>query len=141
MTRFALLLVGLAAFAAENPVAWLLSGNPPKPGASGTVRLTVRVEPGWHLYGLSQPDEGPRPTRIWLPEGQPYRINGPIKAPSIERKFDQNFGVEVEYFKGDIMTFQLPVKSTGGGTLRVAVQYQTCNDRLCLPPKTLILEK
>lgn len=135
-----LVAASLWAAAAENPVEWSLSGTPPKPGSTGVVRLSAKVAPGWTLYGLSQPENGPRPTRIWLPEGQPFALQGEIKAPAAERRFDANFDTEVEKFKGSPV-FQLPVESSGAGTLRVSVQYQTCSETLCLPPKTVTLEK
>jgi thiol:disulfide interchange protein DsbD len=128
-------------FSAENPVAWTLKGSAPRPGATSTLTLVAKIEPGWHLYGLSQPDEGPRPTRIWLPEEQPYKLAGDIKAPKTRRKFDENFGLEVEYFDGEA-AFRIPVRSgpDAAGRVRVSVQYQSCNDRLCLPPKTVTVE-
>ncbi len=53
--------------------------------------------------------------------------------------FDANFGVETRAaFFEDHATFTLPVRVTSGAgraPLTVEVVYQTCNDRLCLPPK------
>lgn len=138
--RFTLLLVAaLVATAAENPIAWSIAGPPPKPGRTATMRLNATVQPGWYLYGLTQPEDGPRPTRIWLPEGQPFTLKDAVKAPPAKRRFDENFGMEVEKFQGNV-SFQLPVQSSGDGALSVSVQYQTCSDTLCLPPKTVIVK-
>lgn len=140
MRAVLLFAAALLAHGSENPVAFSLSGNVPRAGASATVRLNAKIESGWHLYGLTQPDDGPRPTRIWLPEDQPYKLTKPVKAPAGKRKFDENFNMEVEYFEGQAV-FQLPIEASGAGPLRVSVQYQACNDRMCLPPKTVTVER
>jgi thiol:disulfide interchange protein DsbD len=140
MKSILLLVCALASSASENPIAFSLAGNLPRPGQSSTIKLVAKVEPGWSLYALNQPEEGPKPTRIWLPEDQPYKLRAGLKAPSTKRKFDPNFNLEVEYYTGEV-AFQLPVESSGAGRLRVNVQYQACNDQLCLPPRTVTVEK
>jgi thiol:disulfide interchange protein DsbD len=129
----------IALSAAENPLAWSIAGAPPKAGQTATIRLNATVEPGWYLYGFTQPEDGPRPTRIWLPEGQPFTLKGAIKAPAAKRAYDENFNMEVEKFHGNV-SFRIPVQSTGSGPLGVSVQYQTCSDTLCLPPRTVTVK-
>ena len=135
----AVLLVTLFASvaAAQNPIAWSLTGAPSKPGRA-TVRLKAAIESGWHLYGMSQAEDGPKPTRIWLPEGQPYTAAGEVKAPKAQRERDVNFNADVEYYEREVV-FQIPVKldAPANAPLRVNVAFQTCNDKLCLPPRTV----
>ena len=142
------LAASLAAFAAENPVAWSLgdggAGKPLKPGATFEARLLAKIEPGWHLYSTSQPPGGPIPTRIWLPAGQPFALGGATGAPRPKVAFDQNFEMDVESYN-DTAAFTLPVKVSAGaaaGAQKLAVQasFQACNDRMCLPPRTVKLE-
>jgi hypothetical protein len=49
--------------------------------------------------------------------------------------------MDVEYYEG-APVFELPLKATGSAKppLRVNAYFQTCNDKLCLPPKTVRLE-
>jgi thiol:disulfide interchange protein DsbD len=132
----------------ENPVQWSLTIDPAKQafkaGAQFTAQLTAQVEEGWHLYSLEEVPNGPRPTRITLLADQPFELSGDIEQPVPIIKHDENFGVETQYFEESV-TFNLPVKITAtakSGTTRLAVQtrYQVCNDRLCLPPKTVKVE-
>ncbi len=133
--------------APPDPVAWKLQ-NPPaapvKPGARFNVKLLAAVQEGWHLYSLKPIAEGPVPTRIWLAEGQPFSLAGAVQAPEPQVIQDPTFGMEVELYEGEAM-FALPVKVAGGAApgpqkLVVSASYQSCNNKLCLPPKTVKVE-
>ena len=130
-----ILIAGIAA--AQNPVQWTLSGAPAKPGRS-TALLKAVIEPGWHLYGLYQLEDGPKATRIWVPEGQAFEAAGEVKSPKPLRTRDPNFNLEVEYYEGTA-AFRIPVRlsTAPAAPLSVKVYFQSCNDKLCLPPRTV----
>jgi thiol:disulfide interchange protein DsbD len=142
----ALLAVAMCA-APPAPVAWTLEevpAKPVKPGARFNVKLVAKIQDGWHLYGLKPMTEGPIPTRIWLPEGQPFQLAAAVQAPEPQTLQDPNFNMEVELYEGEA-TFTLPVKirtgAPGGSQTFVAnASYQSCNNKICLPPKTVRVE-
>ena len=142
----ALLAASLLA-APADPVAWKLQNGPAGPVKSGTqfsVKLLARVQEGWHLYSLKPMPEGPIATRIWIAAGQPFALAGGIHAPDPQVMQDPTLGMEVELYEGEAV-FTLPVKVTAGvppgpQTLVVSASYQSCNDKLCLPPKTVKTE-
>lgn len=130
----------------ENPVEWSLKAPPQtvKAGSTFAVKVTARPEKGWYLYSLDQEEGGPIPTRIRLPAGQLFESAGDIESPTPRVKFDKNFGINTEYYEGEV-TFTLPVKVAAGAPagrhkLSVQARYQSCNDSLCLPPKLVKLE-
>jgi thiol:disulfide interchange protein DsbD len=135
------------ATAAPDPVAWRLQdppSKPVKPGARFNVKLAVKIQQGWHLYSLKPMAEGPIPTRIWLPEGQPFTLAAAVQAPEPETKHDPNFDMQVELYDGEL-AFTLPVRVAAGAPagpqkLLVNASYQTCSDTICLPPKTVKIE-
>ena len=132
----------------ENPIRWSFADPAPRsPAAAGaTLKLRVQAEitEGWHLYSLVPLEGGPIPTKIWLPEGQPFTHVGAVDAPPPRVVHDPNFDMQVGYYDGDPV-FTLRVKTApdapqGKHTLKVNARYQACNDNLCLPPKTVPLE-
>ncbi len=140
-------IVVLLRAAPADPVAWKLQ-NPPaasvKPGARFNVKLQAAVQEGWHLYSLKPMAEGPVPTRIWLTEGQPFSLAGAVHAPEPQVIQDATFGMEVELYEGEAV-FALPVKvapdaALGPQKLIVSASYQSCNNKICLPPKTVKVE-
>lgn len=136
----------MLAAAPADPVAWKL--DPPaaavKAGARFNVKLVAAVQEGWHLYSLKPMAEGPLPTRIWIAGGQAFSLAGAVQSPAPQMMHDASFGMEVELYEGEA-AFTLPVKVTpgtasGAQRLVVSASYQTCNNKVCLPPKTVKVE-
>jgi len=135
------------AAAPADPVAWTLE-NPPaapvKAGARFNVKLLAAVQEGWHMYSLKPMAEGPIPTRIWIADGQPFSLAGAVHVPDPQVMQDASFGMEVELYEGEAV-FTLPVRvapgaAPGAQKLVVSASYQSCNNKLCLPPKTVKVE-
>jgi thiol:disulfide interchange protein DsbD len=133
--------------AAADPVAWKLQNeakSPVKAGAKFQVKLMAKVQDGWHLYSLKPMTEGPIATRIWIADGQGFSLDGSVKAPDPQVVQDPTLGMEVELYEGETV-FTIPVKISAGTaagphTLVVSAAYQSCNDKICLPPKTVKVE-
>ena len=148
MKRFltAVILTG-ALGAVPEPVTWTVQSAPPPPlkaGARFNVKLVAKIQDGWHLYSMKPMAEGPLATRIWLAEGQPFTLAGVIAATEPRVMHDSSFGMEVELYEGDA-AFTLPVRvaaAAPAGPQKVIVNtsYQTCDNKICLPPKTVKVE-
>ncbi|MEP6872001.1 MAG: protein-disulfide reductase DsbD N-terminal domain-containing protein [Anaerolineaceae bacterium] len=130
-----------------DPVGWRLqnaTAAPVKAGGRFNVKLVAQVQNGWHLYSLKPMAEGPIATRIWIGSGQPFSLGGTIQVPDPQVTQDPTLGMEVELYEGEAV-FTLPVKVAEGApaglqSLAVSASYQCCNDKLCLPPKTVKVE-
>lgn len=129
----------------QNPVVWSLEANrvkqPLHPGDKFSVVLVASITRGWHLYSISQPPGGPTATVITIPKQQPFLLANEIKGPEPEKTFDPNFQMEIEFYE-ESASFTIPLvvaASTAAGKqeLQVTVRFQSCSDRLCLPPTTL----
>jgi len=87
--------------------------------ADGQLALRWTIAPEYHLYR----------DRITV------RADGtvlPVLLPAGKRKFDENFGKEMETYAGEL-ALQLPWQGRSGATLTVG--YQGCADAgLCYPP-------
>lgn len=149
MKRLAAAALLTAAFAAgaADPVAWKAEIAPTgavKPGAKFTIKLVAKIEPGWHMYSMKPVPNGPIPTRIWMQEGQHFRLAGSIRASRPRTVQDPTFAAEVELYD-DSATFTVPVEAgtaapAGPQIAVVSTSYQTCDDTICLPPKTVKVE-
>jgi DsbC/DsbD-like thiol-disulfide interchange protein len=144
---FAAAMAACLAAAPADPVAWKLQDPPAAPvkaGARFNVKLLAEVQDGWHMYSLKPMAEGPIPTRIWIAEGQPFSLAGAVQAPDPQVMQDASFGMEVELYEGEAV-FTLPVRvassaAPGAQKLVVSASYQSCNNKLCMPPKTVKVE-
>jgi DsbC/DsbD-like thiol-disulfide interchange protein len=126
-----------------DPVRWSLAQSAQRPVTRASmvaVKLKAEIRSGWHLYSIGQPPGGPIATEISLPGGQPFTFARPIAAPKPHVIFDPGFGMPVQLYT-DTAEFVLPIKVAatappGAQTLTVEARYQSCNDSLCLPPRT-----
>ena len=139
---------GAAATSAQgalDPVAWTLAVQPAgataTPGGTITLALTATIEEGWHLYATKLEPGGPVATSITIPGDQVFSAAGEIIEPLPSSSFDGNFNKVLEYHEGKAV-FAIPVKSAasasvGTHSVKVSASYQTCNDRLCLPARSI----
>ncbi len=131
---------------AQVPVVWAIERAdtaPLKPGATFIVLVKAEIEFGWHLYGTTQPSGGPIATQVWVVDGAPFSQGGALAAETTIEGFDPNFNIVTQYYD-DHTVFRVPVKiaSTardGRYTLTVNARYQSCNETLCIPPRTQAL--
>ena len=128
---------------AQDPAKWQLESDVKdkviKSGETFEAKLLAEVESGWHLYALSQPEGGPIATTIKLPEKTEFTLDGKVTSAKPITEFDPNFEIDTKFFK-DKADFTIPLKASKdskGEVLAINVRYQLCNDRLCLPPKTV----
>ena len=137
----ALVLLGITSLAAKapDPVNWTLtfeSASVP-PGSHVLARLAAKIDGDWHLYSPTTPKGGPIPTTLTL--DNPAVASVRMYEPKPVVKLDPSFGINTETF-GEAVTFLLDIelkKDVAPGPLELTVtpRYQSCNDRLCLPPK------
>ncbi len=126
--------------AAPDPVQWTLAfdARSAPPGGKALGRLTATLQPGWHLYSPTTPPGGPNPSSIALAES-PVVESVRLFQPRPERKFDPNFQLETETFENRaVFLFEVELKkgaASGPAELTAQVRYQTCTDKICLPPK------
>ncbi len=132
--------LGAPAFAqGTNHVQWSLSVEPSSaaPGAKVIAHLHGAVDPGWHVYSMTT--AGAIPTSVKVasnPAVEKFRV---FQAPP-KRSFDPNFNSETETYESSAdfaIELQLkPDAPAGASEIPAQVRYQTCNDRLCIPPVT-----
>jgi len=142
----ALALVTLAAGQGRlNPAAWSgrLEPGELRPGARAKLLLTAKLEPGWHMYAMTQ-GPPPRAVKIALEEGAVFLPDGAVQQPKPKTAFDPNFEIDTQTFEGEV-TFTVPVKVAadappGPQKIVAKVTFQLCDDKQCLPPRTRPVE-
>ncbi len=128
---------------AQNPVSWTIEsdakGKTLKQDEKAEVKLKAKIEANWYLYDLEQPGKGPFPTKITVPEDSKFALDSNPKSIGAKTKFDPNFNINTQTF-AETAEFIVPVKANSdanGDDLAINVRYQVCDDKVCLPPKTV----
>ena len=114
-------------------------GRPLRPGEPFAAHVHGTIDPGWHIYTLEEPEGGPLETVLELTEGGAAELLH-VDQGQPESVMDAAFGQRTTRFRGHAdFALQLRVAmdaALGAGTVHILVRYQSCNDRLCLPPRT-----
>ncbi|GAB3005320.1 hypothetical protein GCM10027051_00150 [Niabella terrae] len=138
VTLSLLLAVG-SLLAQENPVNWSFSA---KKVAANTfdIYMTAQLDKGWHIYSQSQPEDAIAiPTKFSYTRNPLVTVTGKTKELGKMEKFrDATLGISAHQYGNKVSFVQrVTVKSPAKTNLSGKVQYQVCDDKKCLPPKTV----
>lgn len=122
-----------------NPVTWSFSA---KKVADKTyeVQMVATMQTGWHLYSQAQPDDAIAiPTTFTITPNPLFTLDGKIKeVGKMEVMKDKDLGVSAnQYSKTVTFVQKIKLKANVKTNFKGNVEYQTCDDKKCLPPKTV----
>jgi hypothetical protein len=104
-----------------------------------SLDLTVQVKNGFHVNSTTPDDEYLIPLRLTFNQG-PLQV-ADITFPKPKMQTFQFATKPMSVYEGDIRTtakLKIPANAPAGvQTLIGKLRYQACNDRMCLPPRTL----
>ena len=129
--------------ARADTVSWTVSPlDSAKKTGHATLTLHGAVAAGWHVYSLKQLPEGPTPLVASVAANDVVASDGAATGSAPTKFHDPAFGLETQFYTGQF-TLTLPVRLKAQGsasqTIPVDVRFQTCNGRVCQPPKTVHL--
>jgi len=118
----------------ESPVKWAYGAKRISP-TEAVIFLRATIDDGWHIYSLNVKDGGPIKTSFTFPASKDYSLVGTVIEPKPTSKYESSFKMDVTYFEKTV-TFQqkIRLKTAGATVVKGSLEYETCNDRKCLPP-------
>lgn len=102
--------------------------------------MVATMQTGWHLYSQSQPDDAIAiPTTFTITPNPLFTLDGKIKeVGKMEVMKDKDLGVSAnQYSKTVTFVQKIKLKANVKTNFKGNVEYQTCDDKKCLPPKTV----
>jgi len=135
----ALITVLAVSLKAQNPVTWTFSSK--KIGDKKfEVHMTATIQSGWHLFSQTQPDDAIAiPTGFVINKNPLLEVDGKIReVGKLEKFHDAKLEVSAHQYADKVDFVQVvKLKSTVKTSITGSVEYQTCDDKKCLPPKTV----
>jgi DsbC/DsbD-like thiol-disulfide interchange protein len=121
-----------------NPVKWEAKFNE-LPNSEGEIIVTGTIEKGWHTYSRNiSPDAGPVPTTVDFSPGSNYESIGKPLEEGVKEEFDKTFEMKIASFEHKaIIKQKLKRKNAKSFETPIKIEYMVCNDKQCLPPKTV----
>lgn len=123
----------------QTPVNWTFSSKKIS-DKTYEVHLTATLQSGWHLYSQLQPDDA-----IAIPTGFKFSNNPLLKLDGktreigkLEKYKDEKLGISANQYSKKVDFIQvIKLKGNAKTNITGSVEYQTCDDKKCLPPKTV----
>jgi thiol:disulfide interchange protein len=130
----------------RDPVSIQAQFTSPTDGKPCYLFITATIEPGWHIYSITQPTAkagNPTVSKIEVKPPEGVRIPGefrPTVAPHKTKEPDAYPGLPIETHSG-IVTWYAPIELDEGVVpskikIEGTIHYGACSDASCLPPKT-----
>lgn len=126
--------------AQKNPVSWTFKVEHVK-GDEYRFVATAIIQKNWKIYSLTEVEDGPVPTSFEFSNTTGCELMGSISELTTGvKKFDEFFGVDVLTFSG-VADFGVKLKKIEKvALLSGQLEYMTCDDKSCLPPKSVPFE-
>ena len=122
-----------------NPVTWSFSSTKVA-DKTYEIHMKATIQDGWHLYSQKQPDDAIAiPTAFTVRANPLFKPDGKIKeVGKMEFMKDAQLGVSANQYSNTVDFVQkIKLKSNVKTNFNGSVEYQTCDDEKCLPPKTV----
>lgn len=121
----------------ENPVKWNFSSKKINE-TTYELHMTATIDHGWHLYA-QEAGEGPVATAFKFSKNPLVANSGKVKEDGkLLKAFDKNFNSELKYYADKVDFVQtVVIKGKAATKVKGSVEFMTCDDHQCLPPKEL----
>lgn len=132
-------LASLAGKAQLNPITWSFSATKVA-DKTFEIHMKATIQTSWHLYSQTQPEDAIAiPTTFQISPNPLLTLDGKItEVGKMETMKDATLGVSAnQYSKTVDFVQKVKLKAKVKTSLNGSVEFQTCDDKKCLPPKTV----
>jgi hypothetical protein len=136
-----LLLIAVAVAHAQmaNPVQWTYTAKKIADKVY-ELHLTATIQTNWHMYSQTQPaDAIINPTEIIFKKNPLITLDGKVKEVGKMQLYkEEKLKLSANQYAGKV-DFVQKIKLKGNVKTNIvgSVEYQTCDDKKCLPPKKI----
>lgn len=125
----------------QNPVQWKFEAK--KKNSSYEIVITANVSKPWHIYSQYTEKNGALPTKVVFNNNPLVLLDKTeVKEKGLLKKdYDNYLKANVSYYQNVVVFTKLvKVKSNVKTNLSGFVQYEVCNDEICLPPTKKVFD-
>ncbi len=102
------------------------------------IHIKASVEPRWHIYSIYNPTGGAQATALTFSNA---KVVGKVKEMGkMKTVFEKEFKVNQKFFEQKVDFIQTVKVDPGTKKVSGTIEYMVCNDKQCLPPKTVAFD-
>lgn len=135
----ALVLLSSVVLKAQNPINWTFSAKK-LADKNYEIHMTATIQSGWHLFSQTQPEDAIAiPTGFTINNNPLLILDGKIKElGKVEKFHDAKLEISANQYSNNVDFVQVvKLKANAKTNVTGIVEFQTCNDEKCLPPKKI----
>ncbi len=120
-----------------DPTTWTIKAEKVN-GQEYTLKFSLKLKEKWHIWSLTPGGDGLQVSPEFKVKGNPdVKVNGKVveKGHAITGTMDGVDG-QVTYFH-DKVEYTQKLTIAKNTTIKGTYSYQVCDDKMCLPPKTM----
>ena len=105
---------------------------------NGTFLLSVdfKIDPPFHVYSQKPGNDDVLPTALKFKPSSDYELIGALQeVGNLKNENDPNFGMALRYYENKLSLQQKVKLKKPKATISADLEYMTCDDHQCLPPK------
>jgi thiol:disulfide interchange protein DsbD len=121
----------------KDPTTWSITAKKIS-GTNYELVFNLSLADGWHIWSLKPGGDGLQvPPEFTVKKNPEIKLNGSVteKGNGITGAMDGVDG-NVTYYHGKV-TYKQLLNITANTIIKGTYSYQVCDDKMCLPPKTL----
>jgi hypothetical protein len=123
-----------------DPVKWTFTAKKID-AKTYEIYLNANIQMGWHLYSQTQPKDAIiNPTEIVFSRNPLVSLDGKAKENGkMEVYSDKRLGISANQYSNQVQFVQkIKLKAAAKTNVSGSVEYQTCDDKKCLPAKKMM---
>jgi len=102
------------------------------------IHIKASVQPMWHIYSIYNPEGGAQPTALTFSNAK--AVGKPKEMGKMKTIFEKEFKVNQKFFEEKVDFVQTVKVVPGTRKVSGTIEYMVCNDKQCLPPKTVAFD-
>jgi len=106
-------------------------------GKASAVELHFRIAPGLHINSHTPSDDYLIPTVFSIPDGAGARLAGALYPAGKTIALPADPKTKLNVYTGDFTIQARLVATAGNHLVQGRLRYQACDERQCMPPKTI----
>lgn len=123
-----------------DPVKWTFTSKKID-AKTYEIYLNANIQMGWHLYSQTQPKDAIiNPTEIVFSKNPLVSLDGKAREKGkMELYSDKRLGISANQYSNQVQFVQkIKLKASAKTNVSGSVEYQTCDDKKCLPAKKVM---
>jgi len=106
-------------------------------GKPTAIALHFLIRQGLHINSHTPSEEELIPTTLSFPDGSGVRLDAATYPPGVTYTLPADPSLKLSVYTGELIIQARVVATAGSHAVKATLHFQACDNRVCLPPKSI----